>query len=240
MPHSTLRCAVVAILALVPALAFAQQYGLGDQVLVIGPSAFLPATSGSSYSFSAGYLHGDNVPLVAPLDLPEGAEILRMCVYGDVPAGGEVWAEIWANKQAPGGTQGGIVQLPGTLVFDSIPIGYGVVCTDPFSFTLRQVTDIDGDGSLDNVVYAVNAQVTGSGFGGVRVFWRRQVSPPPATATFGDVPTTHPFYAYVEALVSAGITAGCGNGNFCPDAPLTRKQMAAFLTAALGLHWVTY
>ncbi len=59
----------------------------------------------------------------------------------------------------------------------------------------------------------------------------------PPTATFNDVPTTHPFFQFVEALSRSGITAGCGSGNFCPDAPLTRKQMAAFLSIALGLHF---
>lgn len=75
-------------------------------------------------------------------------------------------------------------------------------------------------------------------FGYVEIWWHRVVSDPPATATFGDVPTSHPFYQFVEALASSGITAGCGNGaNFCPDAPLTRGQMAVFLSKALGLHW---
>jgi S-layer homology domain len=64
-----------------------------------------------------------------------------------------------------------------------------------------------------------------------------QVSPAPGAATFGDVPTGHPFFQFVEALAASGITAGCGNGNFCPDAPLTRGQMAVFLSKALGLHW---
>jgi hypothetical protein len=72
---------------------------------------------------------------------------------------------------------------------------------------------------------------------GVIVRWRRQVSPSPVTATFGDVPTVHPFFQFVEALVESGITAGCGGGNYCPDDPLTRGQMAVFLSAALGLHW---
>jgi hypothetical protein len=63
------------------------------------------------------------------------------------------------------------------------------------------------------------------------------VSPAPATATFGDVPTSHPFFRYVEALVASGITAGCGGGNYCPDAALTRGQMAVFLSKALGLHF---
>jgi hypothetical protein len=70
-----------------------------------------------------------------------------------------------------------------------------------------------------------------------RVGYKLQVSPPPAMATFSDVPTTHLFYQYVEALAAAGITSGCGGGNFCPDAAVTRGQMAVFLSKALGLHW---
>ena len=74
-------------------------------------------------------------------------------------------------------------------------------------------------------------------FNGVRLKWKRQVSPAPGTATFGDVPTTHLFFQYVEALAASGITSGCGGGNFCPDAAVTRGQMAVFLAKALGLHW---
>jgi hypothetical protein len=69
------------------------------------------------------------------------------------------------------------------------------------------------------------------------VQWFRQVSPPPAAATFGDVPMNHPFFQFVEALSRSGITGGCGGGNYCPDAPLTRGQMAVFLAKALGLQW---
>lgn len=63
------------------------------------------------------------------------------------------------------------------------------------------------------------------------------MSPVPSTATFGDVPTSHLFFQQIEALVASGITAGCGGGDFCPNDPLTRGQMAAFLAKALGLHW---
>jgi len=73
--------------------------------------------------------------------------------------------------------------------------------------------------------------------GWVEVWWRRTVSPAPATATFNDVPTDHPFFQYVEALAASGITGGCGGGNFCPNNPVTRGQMAVFLAKALGLHW---
>ncbi len=74
-------------------------------------------------------------------------------------------------------------------------------------------------------------------FGAVRVSYQLQVSPAPATATFNDVPTSHPFFQFIEALAASRITAGCGDGNFCPDAAVTRGQMAVFLATALGLNF---
>ena len=71
----------------------------------------------------------------------------------------------------------------------------------------------------------------------VQISWFRDVSPGPETATFSDVPTSHPLFQYVEALVKAGVTGGCGGGKYCPDAPLKRGQMAVFLARALGLQW---
>lgn len=72
---------------------------------------------------------------------------------------------------------------------------------------------------------------------GMQVFYRLQVSPSPGVATFTDVPTGHSLFQYVEALAAAGITGGCGGGNYCPNDPVTRGQMAVFLAKALGLHW---
>jgi hypothetical protein len=63
------------------------------------------------------------------------------------------------------------------------------------------------------------------------------VSPAPAFAFYVDVPNTHPFYQFVEALRVAGITTGCGPFLYCPDDPITRGQMAVFLSKALGLHF---
>jgi hypothetical protein len=72
----------------------------------------------------------------------------------------------------------------------------------------------------------------------VRAQWRRQVSPAPGVATFpNDTPTTHPFFRFIEALAASRITAGCAPQSFCPDAPITRGEMAVFFAAALGLHW---
>ena len=54
-----------------------------------------------------------------------------------------------------------------------------------------------------------------------------------AVATFPDVPTTHPFFHYVETIFRLGITGGCAGGvNYCPNNPVTRAQMAIFLLKA--------
>jgi hypothetical protein len=74
-------------------------------------------------------------------------------------------------------------------------------------------------------------------FRGAFLTYVLQVSPAPATATFADVPTNHPFFQFIEALAASGITGGCGSGNYCPDNPVTRGQMAVFLSKALGLNF---
>jgi hypothetical protein len=55
-------------------------------------------------------------------------------------------------------------------------------------------------------------------------------NPPAATgAVFLDVPSNAFAAAWIEELSDRGITAGCGGGNFCPNAPVLREQMAVFL-----------
>src|SRR5262249_47224952 len=46
--------------------------------------------------------------------------------------------------------------------------------------------------------------------------------------SFTDVPTSHPFYAFIENIFHNGITSGCGTG-YCPENSVTRAQMAVFL-----------
>ncbi len=53
-----------------------------------------------------------------------------------------------------------------------------------------------------------------------------------AKVTFPDVPTSNPFFHYVETIYQLGITGGCSGGNYCPGNPVTRAQMAVFLLKA--------
>jgi hypothetical protein len=61
-------------------------------------------------------------------------------------------------------------------------------------------------------------------------------APPPATGTvFSDVPADSFAAAWIEALAAEGITSGCGDGRYCPEAATTRGQSAALLVRAFGL-----
>jgi glucose/arabinose dehydrogenase len=60
---------------------------------------------------------------------------------------------------------------------------------------------------------------------------------PPACTTpvFADVPASSPFCRWIEELARRGITGGCGGGNYCPNDPVTRAQMAVFLVTSFSL-----
>ena len=60
-------------------------------------------------------------------------------------------------------------------------------------------------------------------------------APPACTGQFGDVACPSAFASWIEQLAAEGVTAGCGGGNYCPDAPNTRGQMAVFLSKTFSL-----
>jgi len=91
--------------------------------------------------------------------------------------------------------------------------------------------------SANPPLFCPNASVTR---GQMAVFLCRAAGIAPynkATPTFGDVPKTNSQYAYIEALVQAGVTSGCSANPplFCPNASVTRGQMAVFLCLPFGL-----
>jgi hypothetical protein len=212
-------------------------------VLTVGAAEFQSTVPSGGDIESDGYLYFAGLEgYLARVSLPEGASITKMCLYAfDSDPGHVVETVLIAVKLVPGGESPGRKQFHVANSFQNV--GYGSSCNED-SFTLRGKVDVDGDGILDSVAYYVSTYVyphsdhPSLGFGGVQITWKRQVSPPPATPTFGDVPASDPAFAYVEALAASGITAGCAGGNYCPDASLTRRQMAVFLAKALGLHWI--
>ncbi len=72
--------------------------------------------------------------------------------------------------------------------------------------------------------------------GTLAVFVARGLGLAPATpGTFADVPADDWRAPYIEAIAQAGITSGCGDGDFCPDRVATRWEAAAFVKRGMGL-----
>ena len=62
-------------------------------------------------------------------------------------------------------------------------------------------------------------------------------SPPACTGVFADVACPGGFAVdWIEQLAAEGITAGCGNGDYCPKQDVKRSQMAVFLSKTMNLR----
>lgn len=204
-------------------------YGAATGAYTINAFAFTTTDSGKSWARTptgARFSYGGAGTFVAPVYLPSGVRITDLYVDGcDTSNDREVY--VWLHDCPDGGpcatvAQGstGIVETPGCGMF-WIPVDL-LLDQASHSYLVELVPSATSDATQ---------------FRSVRLLYHREVSPGPLTATFADVPTTHPLFRFVEALVAAGITSGCGGGNYCPSNPITRGQMAVFLSAALGLHW---
>jgi S-layer homology domain len=172
------------------------------------------------------------------VNVPAGAVIDVICVEtsDDGQSTGYNYQANLYSVDRYSGTTSGILSLTANLYG-----GFGTTCNStPLGFQWAQ----NAHNALVMDVYQLSEYCPFPqtcrehfGFGWVEIFWKRAVSPPPATPSFTDVSTTDSGYQYIEALAASGITGGCGGGNFCPAANLTRRQMAIFLAKALGLHW---
>ena len=212
-------------------------------------NAFRPWSSTQTYTsdnFGAGprwVTSGLQRDLVAPLHLPSGAKIVYLELdYHDtsvtnVTFGSLIICDYHAENctQHPMAGEGpGDCITAGFLCSGAAATGTGNVHVDLTSenltvdnFTnsyslLAEPEAIDGSEKVDGMI----------------VGYVLQVSPAPGTASFGDVPISHPYFQFIEALKASGITGGCGTGtNYCPGDPVTRGQMAVFLARALGLQF---
>ncbi len=212
-----------------------QAFGTQDyRITVVHSSQFMP-------------LHGGGLDLGTPLDT---SNYSRVCTDCDV-----VGVHYYASLDIPAGAIIDFIGVNTATTVDAA-MGFSLIFRDhlggfvnlaTFSFPAHGfATDYAGPlgilvpGNLDRafVLDVEQAAIPDlQYFGYVEIWWRLTVSDPPATPTFGDVSTSHQFYQFIEALAKSGITGGCGGGNYCADAPLTRGQMAVFLSKALGLHW---
>jgi hypothetical protein len=206
-----------------------QNFGPTDLTYVhMNGLAFYPYSSASGYG-TGGPLRWATVAnygLEAPVQVPTGAIIDYLSLDAcDTNAALDMPLSIYQCDTASGCTVIASVTTTGSggcAVYSLSGIGY-TVDNGLHALDLEAV-DAAADGSL-----AVS---------NVTVGYRLQVSPAPATATFGDVDTGNLYFQFIEALAASGVTAGCDSvPNFCPDRPITRAEMAVFMAKALGLHF---
>lgn len=207
--------------------AFDGAFGQHMQYTWIPITKFTPWRYTDTYSVSGIYRYFINPGyhyVGSAINLPSGAYLYgARAYYYDSSAAGHVEVFIWRQTLPNAQTLLRSVKSSGTP-------GYGSL------WLLLNHTIRNGDGQY--VIYLGTS--TGSAdlrVGGVRLYWNRQISPAPSSASFYDVPTNYWAFRAIEALADSGITTGIGGGNFGPDQPVTRAQMAVFLAKALGLHW---
>jgi hypothetical protein len=212
-----------------------KEFGIQDETItVISATHFLPQWSGGvdfgspvdlgSLGRYCNDCAEEGIEYFANLDIPAGAIIDFIGVNNASDTDAVLGVALWQRDRF-----GNVTLLNG---FSFPAHGWDTDFAGPLGIPVPDHVDKE---LVLNVEQAASANP--QYFGWVQVHWHRTVSPAPLAATFGDVPTNHPFFQFVEALASSGITGGCGNGNYCPDNSVTRGQMAVFLAKALGLHW---
>lgn len=123
-----------------------------------------------------------------------------------------------------------------TGVFSDVPPA------DPFAPWIEDLSDRGITGGCGAGIYCPNDAVRRKQ---MAVFLLKTLlgsayAPPAATGIFNDVPADG-FRPWIEDLYGRGITGGCAGGpppapiSYCPENPVTRGQMATFLTLTFDL-----
>ncbi|MEA2022750.1 MAG: Ig-like domain-containing protein [Actinomycetota bacterium] len=149
-----------------------------------------------------------------------------------VPQGDSVTITVTGNDADPDGdavTLDGVVTAPlhgtlSTLTASSLVYSHDGSASTTDTFTYRINDGLGPNPLTDTATVTITITIP-------------DPDPDPTHPRFVDVPATHLFYADVEWLATEGITKGCNppiNDHYCPDANVTRGQMAAFLVRAMG------
>jgi S-layer homology domain len=154
-----------------------------------------------------------------------------VCLFHDSSAANDVRFDWW--KYTTNLATGASVGIDFATFTSAGTPGFGLAVLTPPAPETMHVFD-PATNELINHHLGVDV-ASDTNFAGCYVFYQRQVAPGPATATFNDVPTSSPWFPYVEALVDTNVTGGCAPNMYCPNDPITRGQMSVFLAKALGM-----
>jgi hypothetical protein len=110
----------------------------------------------------------------------------------------------------------------GTASYGTVANNASAACTDCYSVGVnnpatRPVQHWDATAD-ETITPDTQGQVKG---------WRLHIG-----GSFGDVPSSNPFYRFIETLLHHQITGGCSATDYCPGNVTTRDQMAVFVLIA--------
>ncbi|MBK7316516.1 S-layer homology domain-containing protein [Candidatus Villigracilis affinis] len=202
---------------------------------------------------------GDLRPQGAGCDI--GADEYSSSLFADVPS--DHWARSWIETLYAAGITSGCGTNPLTFCPDApvtraemavfLERGMNGAAYNPPAATGTVFTDIPADywaaawveqlfadgitAGCGPDLYCPNDYVTRDQMAIflLRAKYGSAHTPPPATGVFSDVPTDYWAAAWIEQLAAEGITAGCGNGNYCPSQLVSRAEMAVFLVRTFNL-----
>ena len=221
--------------------------GLYDVVVTNGEGESLDSAD-ASLAVSE---HVRNPEIAAPASLPSGSPGVA-----SVPAdSGSAWTWSLSGGTITGG------QGTNEITFTAGPPAEAMLlsvtdpswgCPTPASSTLVAVDflDVPPDDPFYDFVTAVARAGIAAGCGGglycrnepvkraqmavflLKAKYGASYVPPPCSGEYFDVPCPSPFADWIEQVTAEGISVGCGSGNYCPDDPVLRQQMAVFLLKA--------
>ena len=145
------------------------------------------------------------------------------------PTGGPV-AHITSIAATSGPAAGGTsITITGSGFFSvtGVTIG-GFAATNVVGGGLTSIT-CNTPALAPGALYDVHVTTSGAGSATLTKGW---------FADFLDVPQAYLYHAAIEKVLRAGITSGCGGGNYCPVQLVTRDQMSVFILR--GEHGGTY
>jgi subtilisin family serine protease len=193
----------------------------------------------------------------------EHYNILKTPTFADVPT--PYWAWSWIERLYANGVTGGcgtspLIYCPGNNVTRAQmavfllksmygpsytpPAATGTVFTDvpashPFAAWIEELAAEGITAGFPDGTYRPNDSVTRAQMAVflLKAAYGDTYNPPAASGlVFDDVPASNAFAPWIEELSFQGITSGCGAGNYCPNNPVTRAQMAVFLVRMFGLQ----
>jgi len=180
---------------------------------------------GSSYGVVARRF-GGLFPRLLAVDAPAnsvlepGETVAVAPSWGNLSGAAQSFAGVLSGLTGPAGPTYTITD--GSASYGTVADGASAACTDCYQVavsnpTVRPAVHWDAT-ALESITPDAQGQ---------RKRWSLHVG-----RSFSDVPSSNPFYRFVETLLHHGITGGCGGTSYCPSSSTTREQMSVFVLVA--------